>query len=115
MNSPLTTHVLDTTSGRPAAGISVQLERLSKSGAWKNLSAGITDADGRINSLLAREVNLAEGTYRLTFDVAAYFRALKTDSFYTDIPIVFNIQKPEQHVHVPLLLSPYSYATYRGS
>ena len=115
MKSPLTTHVLDTTSGRPAAGISVQLARLSESGAWTNLSAGITDTDGRINSFLAGEMILAEGTYRLTFDIAAHFHALNMDSFYTVIPIVFTIQKPEQHVHVPLLLSPYGYATYRGS
>ena len=115
MASPLTTHVLDTSSGRPAAGIEVQLDTLDASGQWQALGAGTTDDDGRIGDLPAGASPLAPGTYRLTFHVEAYFSGRGTDSFLTAIPVVFRTKAPEDHIHVPLLLSPFGYATYKGS
>ncbi|MCH7497500.1 MAG: hydroxyisourate hydrolase [Candidatus Marinimicrobia bacterium] len=115
MPSPLTTHVLDTAAGRPAAGIAIQLARLDDAEQWQPLAESTTDADGRSASLLAGQSTLAPGTYRLTFQVAAYFQARQVDSLFTAIPVVFTIRSPQEHVHVPLLLSPFGYTTYRGS
>ena len=110
MNSPLTTHVLDTARGRPAADIGVTLDRRDADGAWHRLAQGKTDKDGRVGTLLDGKA-LQRGTYRLTFDVAGLYRT----SFYHAIPIVFEIESPGEHYHVPLLLSPFGYTTYRGS
>ena len=105
----LSTHVLDLGSGRPAAGITVSL---SKGG--KVLGKGITDSDGRFADFLADE-DLEPGQYQLDFDVADYFSAQSLDSFYMTIPVVFIIKDTSRHFHVPLLLSPFGYSTYRGS
>jgi len=115
MKSPITTHVLDTSQGRPAAGVPAVLEVREASEAWRELARGATDDDGRISDLLAADHALAPGIYRLTFDVAAYFRAQGKETFYPEIPITFEIRAPAEHYHVPLLLSPYGYSTYRGS
>ena len=111
--SPITTHVLDTTCGKPAQGVPVVLERLIGS-AWKELSKKTTNADGRVADLLAEGAKLDAGTYRLTFDTGAYFKGLKTKSFYPSVAVVFEIED-SSHYHVPLLLSPFGYSTYRGS
>jgi len=115
MPSPITTHVLDTTRGRPAAGVSVGLAYREPSGAWRSLAQGQTDAEGRVSALLPDGERLEVGLYRLTFEVAAYFQALGVDAFYPHITICFRITASAQHYHVPLLLSPYGYTTYRGS
>ncbi|HJR41819.1 MAG TPA: hydroxyisourate hydrolase [Gemmatimonadaceae bacterium] len=107
--STLSTHVLDTALGRPAPGIRIVLER---DGA--TLGSGVTDADGRVRDL-AGGTPLAEGSYRLTFHVGDYFAAAKRASFYSRIAVDFRIGTASEHYHVPLLLSPYGYATYRGS
>ncbi len=107
--SPITTHVLDVSLGRPAAGVPVVLES-----GGKELGRGVTDADGRLKTLLG-DAPLAAGVYRLTFDTDAYFKALKTDSFYPSVSVTFEVRKPGEHYHVPLLLSPFGYSTYRGS
>ena len=112
--SVITTHVLDTARGRPAAGIAVTLE-LRASDEWKLLGQGRTDANGRCNSLLPENARLGPGTYRLVFDVGAYFGSQQTETFYEAVPVVFAIRRPEAHYHVPLLVSPYGYSTYRGS
>ncbi len=112
--SAITTHVLDTARGRPAAGIAVKLEVRAGEG-WKLLGQGRTDTNGRCNALLPENARLEPGTYRLVFDVGAYFRSQQTETFYEAIPIVFMIRHPEAHYHVPLLVSPYGYSTYRGS
>lgn len=109
----LSTHVLDTTRGRPAAGIAVRLERL-EAGRWAPCGSGTTNADGRIASLLAEGLQLARGTHRLTFATEPYF-AQHGGGFYPEVAITFEITKPEEHHHVPLLLSPFGYSTYRGS
>lgn len=111
--SPITTHVLDQASGRPAAGVKVVLER--QAGAdWQLLGRGVTDDDGRSKTLFSGS-RLEVGHYRLTFDVGEYFAARKVSSFYSAIPIQFHIEQLTQHYHVPLLLSPFGYSTYRGS
>ncbi len=111
--SPITTHVLDTAVGKPAKGIAVTLERLAGK-QWKAVGKGKTDGDGRLKTLL-KEGGLGKGYYRITFDVEAYFKRQKTAAFYKQIPIQFHIQATDQHYHVPLLLNPFGYSTYRGS
>ena len=108
--SRITTHVLDTARGRPAAGIAVLLERMSN-GGWSTVASGATDADGRCPSL-AQEA--AAGTYRITFETGAYFSGASRRSIYPIISIVFECEG-EEHYHLPLLLSDHGYTTYRGS
>ena len=111
--SPLTTHVLDTARGRPAANLTVTLfEPVGND--WQQRATGTTDSDGRIGDLLEPD-NLASGTYRLTFATGAYFAARNVTGFYPAVSIDFEVRDPIQHHHVPLLLSPYGYSTYRGS
>ncbi len=112
--SPITTHVLDTARGRPAAGLRVLLEARAGSGRFRVLARGVTDGNGRIGDLLP-EGALRRGTYRLTFETARYFRARRVRSFYPSVAVLFEIREPRQHHHVPLLLSPFGYSTYRGS
>ena len=112
--SQITTHVLDVSLGRPAAGISVILEREISGGVWKELSRGATDGDGRLRHLVAPG-SLVEGTYRLTFETQSYFESHKVESLYPQITVVFRVQQPKEHYHIPLLLSPFGYSTYRGS
>ena len=108
--STISTHVLDTSLGKPAQGIPVELEF---GGAV--IGSGVTDADGRVRDLVAPGAPLGEGSYRLTFSVADYFARDKRESFYTDITINFEIRQASGHYHIPLLLSPFGYSTYRGS
>jgi len=111
--SAITTHVLDTSTGRPASGVPVTLERQAGSD-WQIAGRGLTNQDGRLSDLLAGS-SLAAGTFRLTFDTAAYFRARKQPAFYPQVQVIFTVEDAAQHYHVPLLLSPYGYSTYRGS
>lgn len=115
MTSPITTHVLDTTLGKPAVGVPIVLERLDREGAWKALGQGVTDADGRLKDLLPEHHALSSGTYRMNFRTETYFRALGVDGFYPEVSVVFELKATGQHYHIPLLLSPYGYSTYRGS
>lgn len=108
------THVLDTSIGRPAAGVAVRLLRADGS-EWTEISAAETSADGRVADLLPPGAAGAAGTYRLTFDVAAYFAARGVETFYATIAIDVVVRDPAQHHHVPLLLSPFGYSTYRGT
>lgn len=112
--SGLTTHVLDTSMGRPAAGVMIRLERRSNSGQWAQVGEGATDSDGRQTSLLGGDA-LRTGSYRLTFDSGDYFQASGRECFFPHVAIEFQIMDASQHYHVPLLLSPYGYSTYRGS
>ena len=111
--SPITTHVLDTSRGRPAVGLAVELQVKSAAG-WKSLGTSLTDANGRCNTLMG-EQKLEAGAYRLLFNAGAYYQAQHTETFYSEIPIVFEVLHPETHYHVPLLISPFGYSTYRGS
>ena len=111
--SPITTHILDTSLGRPAAGVSVRLERLGDGGAAE-VGQGTTDADGRITDLL-EPGKLGAGVHRLTFHVGDYLSDSGRTGFYPQIPVIFAISAPDEHYHVPLLLNPFGYSTYRGS
>ena|SRR5690242_4829092 len=113
--SPITTHVLDLMRGRPAPGLFVRLERLREGDRSEVLGEGHTDAQGRLAALLPEGARIAPGSYRLSFDVAAYLEGQGVESFYPTVQIIFAIIDPGQHYHVPLLLSPFGYSTYRGS
>jgi 5-hydroxyisourate hydrolase len=132
-SATLSTHVLDATSGRPAAGVPVRLERRGPDG-WSPAGAGQTDADGRLRlagGAEGRESGQAgqagqefaagsgpgfePGVYRITFDTGAYFQARGVASFYPEVTVTFELTGPGEHYHVPLLLSPFAYSTYRGS
>lgn len=108
--STLSTHVLDTALGRPARGIRVTLEH---DGAL--IGSGITDANGRVRDLHEKTAQLGGGDYTLRFSVGEYFSASGRETFYSDILVSFRIASGEEHYHVPLLLSPFGYSTYRGS
>jgi 5-hydroxyisourate hydrolase len=114
----LTTHVLDTAVGRPAAGMTIELSVLEGSG-WRKLKSLQTNAGGRTDEPLLEGAALAKGQYRLVFGVAAYFRGqgtpLPEPPFLERVPIRFGIAEANQNYHVPLLCSPWSYSTYRGS
>jgi 5-hydroxyisourate hydrolase len=107
----LSTHVLDATTGRPAAGVQVRLEHGGDAG-WAPAFAGQTGPDGRLH---VPGDPLVPGVYRLTFGSGEYFRARATASFYPEVTIIFEVTEPAVHYHVPLLLSPFAYSTYRGS
>jgi 5-hydroxyisourate hydrolase len=112
MTSPITTHILDTARGAPAAGVRVLLEH-ETAGTWSRVGEGTTDADGRLKTLMAGA--LAAGQYRLTFEVGNYFHAHGTSAFWQTVVISFVVRDPGGHYHVPLLVSPFGYSTYRGS
>jgi 5-hydroxyisourate hydrolase len=106
----LSTHVLDSVTGLPAIGVAVLLEHLVGDD-WQHGSADTTNSDGRIGSLGEVEA----GRHRITFDTGGYFRSRGVDTFYPQVIVVFDVTDAEQHHHVPLLLSPFAYTTYRGS
>ncbi|WP_377838802.1 hydroxyisourate hydrolase [Bosea sp. UC22_33] len=114
----LSTHVLDTVNGRPGAGIAVTLDRLEADGSRERLAEAVTNADGRTDAALLSGT-LVPGSYELTFAIGAYFRGLGTalpqPAFLDLVPVRFGIAEPEGRYHVPLLASPWSYSTYRGS
>ena len=112
--SGITTHVLDTSRGRPASGVAVRLE-VEKAGGWQQIGDGVTDADGRARDLSPIDLVLTAGAYRLTFATGPYFAAQEIETFYREVVIVFTVSDLAQHYHVPLLLSPFGYSTYRGS
>ena len=115
--SAITTHVLDTALGRPAAGVPVRLEHHPSGQPDEQqprvLAEATTNSDGRVPELGPDEVE--SGTYRLVFDTAAYFAASGQSSFFPEVSITFSLADPSQHYHVPVLLSPFAYSTYRGS
>jgi 5-hydroxyisourate hydrolase len=108
----ITSHVLDTSSGRPASGLSVKLERSDSAGTAPVASA-TTDADGRIPDW--NPAGIAAGRYRLVFETGAWFRAAGRETLYPEVVIEFEVQDGVPHYHLPLLLAPFGYSTYRGS
>jgi 5-hydroxyisourate hydrolase len=113
--SGITTHVLDTSVGRPASGVAVHLERADADDGWETIGRAETDADGRVRHLVADGATVTGGVYRLTFSTAAYFRRSNTPTFYPYVIVVFEIADATAHHHVPLLINPFGYSTYRGS
>jgi 5-hydroxyisourate hydrolase len=112
--SGVTTHVLDTARGRPAEGVPIRLEHRAGDGTFELLAEGVTDADGRLRTLTPAGLPGA-GVYRLVFATGVYFRALGAEGFYPEVAVLFEVRDPGQHHHVPLLLNPFGYSTYRGS
>lgn len=112
--SPITTHVLDTSLGEPAEGVVVTLAILDDHDNASSVGHGVTNADGRVTNLLPAG-SAQPGVYRLTFETTAYFAHSHRESFYPRIEITFHVTEASEHYHVPLLLSPYGYSTYRGS
>ncbi len=110
----ISTHVLDLALGRPAVGVHVRLER-EEGGVWGEIGRGVTDADGRVKSLLPAGESPQPGRFRLGFETGAYFRAQGSGSFHPYIEIAFEVRDTGEHYHVPLLVTPHSYSTYRGS
>jgi 5-hydroxyisourate hydrolase len=111
--SPITSHVLDTALGRPARGLAVRLDALDDQGGWRPLASAVTDQQGRVSALGASA--LEARTYRITFETGAYFAAGGRPVFYPRVEVVFTVDAPAEHYHIPLLLSPFGYSTYRGS
>jgi len=113
--SRISTHVLDTALGKPAARVPVRLEHREKDGRWLTLGSSDTDTDGRCAQLLTESQSVVEGLYRLVFDTGTYYAAKNVSGFYPVVEITFELREGESHCHIPLLLSPNGYTTYRGS
>jgi 5-hydroxyisourate hydrolase len=111
----ISTHVLDLAQGAPAKDVPVRLERRDASGIWRLLAAARTDQDGRCAQLLPEKEALTPGLYRLSFETANYFAARELEGLYPLVEITFQVRDADQHFHIPLLLSPHGYTTYRGS
>jgi len=113
--SAITTHILDVSLGKPAAGVPVMLEHETQFEGWQIVGRGATDNDGRLRLLQEQDELFPTGHYRLTFDTGAYFAGQQIESFYPQVTVAFTVRDISQHYHVPLLLSPFGYSTYRGS
>lgn len=112
--STISTHVLDTARGVPGEGLPITLEA-REGDAWEKIGGGVTNDDGRVTDLLQSRERLTEGVYRMTFDTETYFERHAIEGFYPVVRVVFEVMAPDEHYHVPLLLSPFGYSTYRGS
>jgi len=110
----ISTHVLDTSIGRPARSVDVRLA-FQRDDDWQEIAHAATDANGRVGAMVSDRSSLPAGTYRLTFDVGTYFRGRGVESFYANVAVEFIVRDAAAHHHVPLLVSPYGYSTYRGS
>lgn len=111
----ISTHVLDISRGQPAAGVAVQLERREERNSWRMLASGRTDQDGRCAELLPTDETLSPGEYRLTFETQSYFDTVNILGLYPSVEITFRVREEQRHFHLPLLLSPNGYTTYRGT
>ena len=112
--SAITTHILDTTTGKPGTGIAVALEHKTHTSGWQVIAQGVSDADGRINDLLSPKEPFAAGLYRLNFETGPYFLMQNVEYFFPQITINFVVRDPSEHYHVPLLLNSFSFTVYRG-
>lgn len=113
-DNPLSVHVLNLESGLPSQDVVVTLEQQQKDG-WKQLNQGTTNQQGRITALYPADQKLAKGIYRVTFKTGDWFKAHKQPSFFPEVPVIFEVDGSVPHYHIPLLLSPYGYSTYRGN
>jgi 5-hydroxyisourate hydrolase len=113
--SSITSHILDISRGLPAAGVRVALDRQTDLDNWIELASDVTNDDGRVANLVADPDNFKAGIYRIRFGTKAYFQSLGVTCFFPEVQILFQVDDPDGHWHVPLLLSPYGYTTYRGS
>jgi 5-hydroxyisourate hydrolase len=113
--SAITTHVLDTARGRPADGVPVSLEQIDNTEQWRAVGHGVTDGNGRLRTLIPESTQPVPGIYRLLFDTRTYYAQLGMRPFFPLVAVTFEISDAADHYHVPLLLSPFGYSTYRGS
>ncbi len=111
----ISTHVLDMVHGKPAKDVPVRLEKQNASGDWQLLTSACTDQDGRCPQLLPEEEDLSAGACRLIFDTGSYYALQKIEALYPVVEVTFQVRDGESHFHIPLLLSPNGYTTYRGS
>jgi 5-hydroxyisourate hydrolase len=114
MRNPVSVHILDQGNGKPATDVVVTLERKEGIG-WLPLSSSVTDSDGRVNALYPKASPLSAGVYRITFKTGDYFKQHNQPTFFPEIPIVVELSAVDQHYHIPLLVSPFGYSSYRGS
>ena len=112
--NPLSVHILDLQSGQPTAGVTVTLEQ-KKDNDWKQLSSGVTNAQGRIAAMYPAETSMQAGDYRIVFKTGEHYARLKQETFFPEIPVQFHVEQTDQHYHIPLLLSPFGFSTYRGN
>src|SRR5262245_53175946 len=113
--SKVTSHILDTTVGRPASGISVLLEHESAQQGWVPVGDAVSNPDGRVGNLVPAGLTLRIGRYRLLFDTGPYYAEKNLQAFFPQVCVIFHVHDPEQHYHLPLLISRYSFTTYRGT
>jgi len=113
-DNPLSVHILDLQSGQPTAGVAVTLEQQDK-GVWRALGNAVTDAQGRVRALYPAGKAFASGEYRIVFKTGEHYARLGQPTFFEQVPIEFKVADTTQHYHIPLLLSPYGYSTYRGN
>lgn len=111
--SQITTHILDTSLGKPAEGVRISLQK-NDGDNWTTIASGVTNSDGRVGNLLDKDTLLNPGIYRMFFETGAYYKNLNTKAFYPEVSIVFETFDTS-HYHVPLLLNPFGFSTYRGS
>ncbi len=111
----ISTHILDLMQGKPAKNVPVRLEKQSNTGDWRSMNSARTDEDGRCPQLLTRDEDLSAGVYRLVFDTGSYFELQKIGALYPVVEVTFKVQEGESQFHIPLLLSPNGYTTYRGT
>lgn len=107
----ISTHILDTSIGLPASDVAITLEKKDSQGNWVSIGKGVTNTDGRLAFDCPKEL----GIYRLNFEIEAYFLKNNNDFFFLDTPVLFQVKSTDRKYHVPLLLNPYGYTTYRGS
>jgi 5-hydroxyisourate hydrolase len=112
--TPISTHVLNTASGKPAAGVAVVLQYQAGKN-WEELGRSLTDLQGRAADLYPAKKPLQMGIYRVVYETGVYFKGQGTKTFFPQVEIIFEVEKTDEHYHVPLLLSPFGYSTYRGS
>ncbi|CAD5262359.1 MULTISPECIES: hydroxyisourate hydrolase [Halomonadaceae] len=113
-DNPLSVHVLNIQSGLPSPGVEVELERRTDAG-WESLATATTDEAGRVAALYPTNEDFLPGVYRVTFETGDWFEERDIATFFPDVPVPFQVENTEEHYHIPLLLSPYGYSTYRGN
>lgn len=112
--NPLSVHVLNLENGLPSAGVSVTLEE-HVGDQWQSLSQGVTNQQGRISELFPANRSIKPGEYRVVFKTGDYYKKANRETFFPEVPVIFRVKQADQHYHIPLLLSPYGFSTYRGS
>ena len=114
MKNPVSVHVLNLQTGIPTAGVKVELDQKAGDN-WTKLAEATTDAQGRIPALYPKDKMAQSGIYRVVFKTGDYYKSVNQQTFFPEIPVIFNLEKTDQHYHIPLLLSQYGYSTYRGN